>query len=119
MTSRWSQTASYSSTSRRESMPSPDEIADIRLYQFELNQRREAAGNASAYVEQLLARQNEEDVTPELRRTLPLGIDVADPEQLAGHLDADAVHQLLEHLRVVALLRRLVRGVAEFGLAVG
>ncbi|OWG36664.1 mechanosensitive channel MscK [Stutzerimonas stutzeri] len=47
-----------------------DEIADIRLYQFELNQRREAAGNASAYVEQLLARQNEEDVTPELRRTL-------------------------------------------------
>ncbi len=47
-----------------------DEIADIRLYQFELNQRREAAGNASAYVEQLLAQQNEEDVTPELRRTL-------------------------------------------------
>ncbi|RRV73058.1 mechanosensitive channel MscK [Stutzerimonas stutzeri] len=47
-----------------------DEIADIRLYQFELNQRREAAGNASAYVEQLLARHNEEDVTPELRRTL-------------------------------------------------
>ncbi len=47
-----------------------DEIADIRLYQFELNQRREAAGNASAYVEQLLGRQNEEDVTPELRRTL-------------------------------------------------
>ncbi len=47
-----------------------DEIADIRLYQFELNQRREAAGNASAYVDQLLAQQNEEDVTPELRRTL-------------------------------------------------
>lgn len=47
-----------------------DEIADIRLYQFELNQRREAAGNAAAYVDQLLARQNEEEVTPELRRTL-------------------------------------------------
>ncbi|MCQ4294224.1 mechanosensitive channel MscK [Pseudomonas stutzeri] len=47
-----------------------DEIADIRLYQFELNQRREAAGNSAAYVDQLLARQNEEDVTPELRRTL-------------------------------------------------
>ncbi|AHY41266.1 mechanosensitive channel MscK [Stutzerimonas decontaminans] len=47
-----------------------DEIADIRLYQFELNQRREASGNAAAYVDQLLARQSEEDVTPELRRTL-------------------------------------------------
>ena len=47
-----------------------DEIADIRLYQFELNQRREAAGNAAAYVDQLLAQQNEEEVTPELRRTL-------------------------------------------------
>ncbi len=47
-----------------------DEIADIRLYQFELNQRREAAGNPSAYVEQLLAQQNAEEVTPELRRTL-------------------------------------------------
>lgn len=47
-----------------------DEIADIRLYQFELNQRREAAGNPSAYVDQLLAQQNEEEVTPELRRAL-------------------------------------------------
>ncbi|MCB4795725.1 mechanosensitive channel MscK [Pseudomonas sp. NP21570] len=47
-----------------------DEIADIRLYQFELNQRREAAGNAAAYVDQLLAEQKEEEVTPELRRTL-------------------------------------------------
>lgn len=47
-----------------------DEIADIRLYQFELNQRREAAGNSAAYVDQLLARQNEDDVTPELRRAL-------------------------------------------------
>ncbi|WP_312396498.1 mechanosensitive channel MscK [Stutzerimonas kunmingensis] len=47
-----------------------DEIADIRLYQFELNQRRETAGNAAAYVDQLLAEQNEEEVTPELRRTL-------------------------------------------------
>lgn len=47
-----------------------DDIADIRLYQFELNQRRETAGNPGAYVEQLLARQKQEDVTPELRRTL-------------------------------------------------
>ena len=47
-----------------------DEIADIRLYQFELNQRREAAGNPAAYVEQLLAQQKEEEITPELRRTL-------------------------------------------------
>ncbi|WP_241374667.1 hypothetical protein, partial [Escherichia coli] len=40
------------------------------LYQFELNQRREAAGNPAAYVEQLLAQQKEEEITPELRRTL-------------------------------------------------
>ncbi|WP_341303916.1 mechanosensitive channel MscK [Pseudomonas sp. TMP25] len=32
----------------------PDQIADLRLYQFELNQQREATNNPSAYVEQLL-----------------------------------------------------------------
>ncbi|HBX56916.1 mechanosensitive channel MscK [Pseudomonas sp. UBA2684] len=47
-----------------------DEIADIRLYQFELNQQREAVGNPSEYVEQLLAKQPPDAVTPELRATL-------------------------------------------------
>ena len=47
-----------------------DEIADIRLYQFELNQRRETAGNVEDYVEQQLANQPPGEVTPELRSAL-------------------------------------------------
>ncbi|MEL7557442.1 mechanosensitive channel MscK [Stutzerimonas chloritidismutans] len=47
-----------------------DEIADIRLYQFELNQRRETADNVEDYVEQQLANQPPEEVTPELRSAL-------------------------------------------------
>lgn len=47
-----------------------DEIADIRLYQFELNQRREASGNVDEYVEQQLASQPANEVTPELRSAL-------------------------------------------------
>ncbi len=47
-----------------------DEIADIRLYQFELNQQRDKLGNPQAYVDSLLADQPPEQVTPELRTTL-------------------------------------------------
>ncbi|WP_342653857.1 mechanosensitive channel MscK [Pseudomonas sp. F3-2] len=47
-----------------------DEIADIRLYQFEVNQQREQMSSPSAYVETLLATQKPEDVTPALRKTL-------------------------------------------------
>ena len=47
-----------------------DEIADLRLYQFELNQARDQAGNAQTYVDQKLAGQPEELVTPELRNAL-------------------------------------------------
>ena len=47
-----------------------DEIADIRLYQCELNQRRETAGNVEDYVEQQLANQPPGEVTPELRSAL-------------------------------------------------
>lgn len=47
-----------------------DEIADIRLYQFELNQRREAAGDPVEYVERQLASQPPSEVTPELRSAL-------------------------------------------------
>ncbi len=47
-----------------------DEIADIRLYQFELNQRRETAGNVEDYVEQQLASQPPGEVTPEVRSAL-------------------------------------------------
>ncbi|TBV08571.1 mechanosensitive channel MscK [Pseudomonas dryadis] len=47
-----------------------DEIADIRLYQFELNQQREQISNPGAYVDKLLQAQPEASVTPELRRAL-------------------------------------------------
>ncbi|KQQ54030.1 potassium transporter KefA [Pseudomonas sp. Leaf127] len=47
-----------------------DEIADIRLYQFELNQQREQMSTPLAYVEKLLATQPQEEITPALRRTL-------------------------------------------------
>jgi len=47
-----------------------DEIADIRLYQFELGQQREKVSNPTAYVEQLLTTQTTEQDTPELRKAL-------------------------------------------------
>ncbi|MBI6953228.1 potassium efflux system protein [Pseudomonas sp. TE6288] len=47
-----------------------DQIADIRLYQFEINQEREQMSSPSAYVDKLLASQPEEDVTPQLRKAL-------------------------------------------------
>ncbi|MFC5696148.1 mechanosensitive channel MscK [Pseudomonas sp. GCM10022186] len=47
-----------------------DEIADIRLYQFELNQQRDQLSNPQGYVDGLLAQQPPEQVTPELRTTL-------------------------------------------------
>ncbi|MGK8709446.1 mechanosensitive channel MscK [Metapseudomonas otitidis] len=47
-----------------------DEIADIRLYQFELGQQRDKMGNPQDYVDNLLTRQPPEQVTPDLRETL-------------------------------------------------
>ncbi|WP_397450268.1 mechanosensitive channel MscK [Pseudomonas sp. NA-150] len=47
-----------------------DEIADIRLYQFEVNQQRELMSSPSTYVDKLLAAQPPDDVTPGLRKTL-------------------------------------------------
>ena len=47
-----------------------NEIADIRLYQFELNQKRNQIDDIKAYVDGLLASQPAEQVTPALRATL-------------------------------------------------
>ena len=47
-----------------------DDIANIRLYQFEVNQQRELITSPSAYVDNLLANQPPDEVTPQLRRTL-------------------------------------------------
>ena len=47
-----------------------DEIADIRLYQFEINQQRELISNPTTYVGNLLKTQPADQVTPQLRKTL-------------------------------------------------
>ena len=47
-----------------------DEIADLRLYQFELNQRRAEIVNPIQYVDNLVAAQSGESVTVELRAQL-------------------------------------------------
>ncbi|MCP3750104.1 mechanosensitive channel MscK [Pseudomonas sp. SBB6] len=47
-----------------------DQIADIRLYQFEVNQQREQISSASSYVDKLLTAQPPETVTPQLRKAL-------------------------------------------------
>lgn len=47
-----------------------DQIADIRLYQFEVNQQRELINNPTAYVDNLLAAQPPDQVTPQLRKNL-------------------------------------------------
>ncbi|MBK5000906.1 mechanosensitive channel MscK [Pseudomonas sp. S31] len=47
-----------------------DQIADIRLYQFEVNQQREQMSSPLAYVDKLLASQPQEQATPQLRKAL-------------------------------------------------
>ncbi|WP_028631994.1 mechanosensitive channel MscK [Pseudomonas parafulva] len=47
-----------------------DQIADTRLYQFEVNQQREQMSSPVSYVDKLLAGQPQEDVTPQLRKAL-------------------------------------------------
>jgi potassium efflux system protein len=47
-----------------------DEIADIRLYQFELNQQREKISSPNTYVDQLMATQPASEATPELRKSI-------------------------------------------------
>ncbi|MFK7605215.1 MULTISPECIES: mechanosensitive channel MscK [unclassified Pseudomonas] len=47
-----------------------DEIADIRLYQFEINQQRELISNPTTYVDNLLKTQPADQVNPQLRKTL-------------------------------------------------
>ena len=47
-----------------------DQIADIRLYQFEVSQQRELLSNPTTYVENLLSTQPPEQVTAQLRKSL-------------------------------------------------
>ncbi len=66
-----------SSTSRNTALPKikadqslADEIADLRLGQFELNQERDKLATPQQYLDDLLAQQPSEQVTPELRKDL-------------------------------------------------
>ncbi|WP_374439632.1 mechanosensitive channel MscK [Pseudomonas panipatensis] len=52
-----------------------DEIADLRLYQFELNQKRDELANPQAYIDNLLAQQPQENVTPKLRQDISNLVD--------------------------------------------
>ena len=47
-----------------------NQIADLRLYQFEINQQRERLSNPASYVEQLLADAPEGEVSAQERRAL-------------------------------------------------
>ncbi|WAJ38145.1 mechanosensitive channel MscK [Pseudomonas sp. GOM7] len=47
-----------------------DDIADIRLYQFDLNKQRDEISDPNAYVDTLLADQPSEEITPALRKAL-------------------------------------------------
>ncbi|WP_010488494.1 mechanosensitive channel MscK [Pseudomonas sp. S9] len=47
-----------------------NDIADIRLYQFELNQQRELVSNPETYIDNLLQAQPEDEVSPQLRKAL-------------------------------------------------
>ena len=47
-----------------------DEIADIRLYQFELNRNRERLGNPEQFVDELLAREPDSVASGPLRESL-------------------------------------------------
>ncbi|WP_152226736.1 mechanosensitive channel MscK [Pseudomonas sp. SCB32] len=47
-----------------------DEIADLRLYQFELNQKRDELNSSDVYIDNLLAQQPQESITPQLRKDL-------------------------------------------------
>ena len=48
----------------------PDEIADLRLYQFQINQSRNEIENSSLYIDQLLQQYPDEHDTSELRQAL-------------------------------------------------
>lgn len=47
-----------------------DEIADLRLYQFELNQKRDELNDTQVYIDNLLAQQSDENVTPQMRQSV-------------------------------------------------
>ena len=83
----------------------PDEIADLRLYQFQINQSRNEIENPSLYIEQLLQKYPDEHVTAELRQAL-LG-QLAIRGELLGRLNRELGLLLTEAINLQLNQRQL------------
>lgn len=71
-----------------------NEIADLRLFQFELNQRRSEIANPSLFVDNLLATQPDQAADPQLREQL---LQLASSRQeLLDHLSSELGSQLTQ-----------------------
>ena len=87
-----------------------DEIADIRLYQFELNQERDKLNDLQVYVDGLLASQPSEQVTPELRKTL---LELATTRsQLLEHMNRE-LNALLNESITLQLNQKQLQGMVK------
>jgi potassium efflux system protein len=87
-----------------------DEIADLRLYQFELGQRRDKLGRPDEYVDKLLASQPPEQVTAELRRSLQSLADTRN--ELLGQLNT-ALNALLNETINLQLNQKQLQDTAK------
>jgi potassium efflux system protein len=87
-----------------------NQIADLRLYQFELNQQRESISNPSAYVDQLLAEQNSDVETLDLRAAL-LEI-TATRRELIDRLNRE-LNTLLNELITLQLNQKQLQSTAQ------
>lgn len=86
-----------------------DEIADFRLYQFELNQRREQLANPQVYVDQLLAESGE-TADPQLRQSL---LELAESRSELNARLARELNALLGEAVSLQLNQRQLRDLAN------
>ena len=88
----------------------PDQIADLRLYQFELNQQREAINNPSVYVDNLLSAQPNEADNQALRTDL---LAIADTRrELIDRLNRE-LNALLNESITLQLSQKQLKTTAE------
>ncbi|SED26952.1 mechanosensitive channel MscK [Pseudomonas anguilliseptica] len=88
----------------------PDQIADLRLYQFELNQQREAINNPSVYVDNLLSAQANEPNSQALRTDLLALIDTR--RELIDRLNRE-LNALLNESITLQLNQKQLKTTAE------
>lgn len=88
----------------------PDQIADLRLYQFELNQQREAINNPSLYVDTLLSSSPSDAADPALRSDLLAIIDTR--RELIDRLNRE-LNTLLNESITLQLNQRQLKTTAE------